>query len=326
MKHFKDDVNQLIQQQLKSNILPALFPKYNEILKKCGGAYMVVVGGINVQHCANKNTVSKSMITKLMSEDIDIKFVVLDISFTAKVNKIRKAFTQEVMVELAMPFKNKPDGITFDIDSQWLTSQSQYEHKIEIISIFLSFDLFNKLNGTSLKRTAVLDTSVFSRESSHLFYAFKKALNSKVPIPFEVSNNVRYGTCDYAYLDTFRMLLEKLNMLVIDPSAFSLLKFYRYIIKFMCLFLMRNTVKSLSPKIKKMYIDAYSSLSKLDTLRLETSLTDMLKFKLPINYGNLIGLFSKVLRCTKLNKLAMLLLKHKKALGNIRFTNALDTL
>lgn len=301
----RDYYNRHIRDWLIAKTLPNIFPKYNRILsKQCGGSYMVVTGGVNVRYCTDQNKEARRLLKKLFTEDIDIKFVVLEEKYYTRVNEVRIEFVKEINAVLQGYVSTKYDGLLQNkiIKTKRVQNASfggvMYLVSMHVASIVLVFSDNRNANIN------IIDTMILSPKTSY-FNVYKRILKSSVPIPTEEVNGVLYGSCDYCYIDTFRMLIDKLNQLSLNPNALTLIKFYRYTLKFMGLYLLRNRIAKVSMRMNAIYKKAFVELQKLDVLRVQSNLLQLsrLKYHHKKEIIKVSELFTNVLQSTNLNNL-----------------------
>jgi hypothetical protein len=271
----RDAVHTEIRKYLMNVILPQLFKKYAKLFSK-NKFYMVVIGGMSVERCANLSRPSRRFLRDIFSEDIDIKCVFLrnvkslDDAYVLKVHKIRMDFIQDVIdslkIQVAQIQFDEGVQVQAEIDDSLLASTVDKVRLSQVVGI--------NINYTENQRrfdTPILDTSLYNSLSSPLYFdKYKHMTNSKTPIPYVIHDGVPYATCNYCYYETVRLFLDRIEYFAEKKSMYALMKFYRNVVKFMSLYVMRHKINSLPPKLHKIYTEVHGVLKKIDLQRIQS--------------------------------------------------------
>lgn len=232
------------------------------------GCYAVLIGGVCVERCVANDKVARRLLKGVMTEDVDVKFVMTSEggggeSAANRVMKIRDRFLEDVMRRI------ESDGgrfgkLTLTIDDRFLNHPHPEVRARAVKSIMVS------LGGGGLK-WSLLDTGIVRGGVANTHYKTLAAVSrapKKTLIPYyKPGDGTTYATCEYVYLDTVRMLMDRAKYFADKKSMFALFKFYRYVLKFMALWVLMKDGKTrggLSPKMHVLYHEVHKRLAGLD--------------------------------------------------------------
>jgi len=262
-----------LRKHLLNKILPGLFQKYKARFSR-NDFYMVVVGGMSVERCANLSRASSRFLRDIFSEDIDIKCVfkkkvhTVDDESIQRVHEVRMDFLSDVVSEMKVHIgKMRFDEgvqVQVEIDDSLLASTLDKIQSIKVVGINIHY-----IEHQRRFETPILDTSLYTSVAPAHFEKFRSITHGKLPIPVSVNNGVAFATCDYCYYDTVRMFLDRIEYFKEKKSVFALMKFYRNVVKFMSLYVLRHKIKNLPDKLHKIYSEVHSALMKLDLIRIK---------------------------------------------------------
>lgn len=270
----RDMIHAGLKKQLLGKILPGLFHKYAGRMNKAG-CYMVVVGGMSVERCANLSKPARYFLRDVFSEDIDIKCVlrkghrvkeVDDVAVQA-MHEVRMDFLQDVVAELKVHVSKIrfDDGVVVqvEIDDSLLNSGIEAVRVIKVVSVSISYT-----EGVRRLSTPIVDTGLYTNLVKH-YNKYSSVKGSEWPIPVVKYRGVPYASCNYTYYDTVRMFLERINYFKEKKSVYALIKFYRNVVKFMSLYVLRHKIKTLPKNLDDIYLRVHESLMKLDLVRIK---------------------------------------------------------
>ena len=264
-------IHDQVRQSLISRVLPKIFPVFATKLAAFD-AYPVVLGGTLVQRCAERSARASWFIKDLLTEDVDIKMVVKksiaskDDPTLAEVDAIRHDVIRQVM-RLLTPITKKLENdilqIDLGINESLLTAKNVLSMEISYI----------EMNTTAARRVTlpILDINFFTDLDVPHYNKFRTMIpDVKLPIPFVKHQGVFYATCNYAYYDTVRMMVERLRFFQEKRTMFGLMKFARYVLKFMCLHTLLKTSPKMKidPKLREIYAQVNEVLKTIDVAKL----------------------------------------------------------
>ena len=276
--------HEIIHDQIRMHLLrehlPTIFPKLVQTLSK-HSCYPVILGGTVVTHCASLNPMSVDFVRDLFSEDIDIKCVIMkpihnneDKSVKA-IDRIRKAFAKDIMQRATKIVKSKH----FESAGWWIEPELSFdlttinvEHvkRKQVYEVVLHYV---NINDRTRKLTLPLvDMSLFSNYSTDHFEQYRTMFPTYngLPIPTSIHDNILFASCNYAYYDTIRMMIDRAEYFKQNKSMFALLKLSRYIVKFLCLYILlknKSLKRQVDPQINALYQRTHKTLKIIDLLR-----------------------------------------------------------
>jgi hypothetical protein len=295
-----------VRNDLIDKVLPQVFPTFLEKLK-AHDTYPVVLGGTLVQRCAKRSARAHWFVRDLLTEDVDIKMVITrettgveTDAIYKKLDVIRQDVIKEVVRKLK-PFlaKLENDGLSIEtgINESLLKARN-------VLSLEISYI---EANDVTARRVTLplLDINFFSDTETTHYHKFRKLFPEiKLPIPYIKHKGVLYATCNYAYYDTVRMMVERLRYFQEKKTMFGLMKFSRYVLKFMCLHtLLKSTPDmKIEPKLKDIYSQVNDVLKTIDIAKL--SFADAMKTQYNEQYiTNIARLLTLVVHTTHIEEL-----------------------
>lgn len=244
-----------VKHSLTNEILPIVFKDYETELQSLK-VKPVLVGGICVDKCVVKHKLAKTVLQLAQCDDIDVKLTfdseLCDASNNDMHNvfKLRDQLIRAILAKLTDKFiKNR--RVEFRLDQNLLYHDKDSIKALGIVSIVLIHD-----NTTR----HILDLSIL--DCHKLPVQFKA-------IPFYTEKNgINYATCEFCYIDTVRMMLDRLDYIKTKPSMFAIMKFYRYVLKFMALYVVRNDIHpSLPDNLVQNYKNIHDKLAVLSQMK-----------------------------------------------------------
>lgn len=286
----RDIINQVLKKYLLDVVFPKSFKKYSDMLWKKHRSYMVIIGGVSVEMCARLDTTAQSFLKSVFSEDIDIKLVVANINADYEaIHELRLKFVNDVIKRLSkyiMSHKKEWDAsidINVHIDDALLNHKIDAVANARVVSIGVEY-----VEGKYHTIYPLVDTTFFTEASTPHFGVFQKIMKSKTPVPYYVANGVNYANCEYMMYDNCRMLVDRASYLKEKKSLFALMKFTKYIIKFMSLYVLRKKVEHLPTPLLEIYDEAYYVLKKINTFKLKNGFKQMYSIKYDSKYVDMI--------------------------------------
>jgi hypothetical protein len=272
-------IHEQMRQKLLHQILPSIFPNFVKRLKPLD-AYPVIIGGTLVQRCAKRSAEASRIIEDLLTEDIDIKVVLKkeiadnNDPVIARIDAVRHEFIHQVIYGLDAYARevshDNPDIVVSVHESQKLMNTSlEFIAKIRVLEVKITY-----IESTRSMTLPILDMGLYTTYSVphySLYMNFNK--NVKLPIPYVSVNKILYATCNYAYMDTIRMLVDRARYLEEKKTMYALIKFTRYVIKFMCLYVLieQKTIKDVDVNVREAYKRAHEILTNANLLNLDLS-------------------------------------------------------
>lgn len=270
----RDIIHAQLRKFLLTNVLPRLFLKYKRAFSR-HNFYMVVIGGMSVERCANLKRSSRRFIRDIFSEDIDIKCVFkkpvknLEDDLVERVHKVRMDFLQDAIAEMKLRVARMKfdEGVMVqvELDDSLMASTVEKVRLAQVVGINIHY-----IENQRRVETPILDTTLYNSHSSGHYTNYKKIAKTKLPIPYVVYKDVPFATCDYCYYDTVRMFLDRVEYFREKKSMYGLMKFYRNVVKFMSLYVLRHRIKNLPPKLNKIYQDVHAALMNVDLVRIQS--------------------------------------------------------
>lgn len=276
----REVINSILKEHMLTRILPDIFKEGNKELKK-QGAYMVVVGGVSVEMCAQLDDTAQNFLKDVFSEDVDIKIVLQsDDANQELIHEVRMAYVRKMIRKLRSFVKRNKRKWDNTIDVKVILDETLLNHNLptirnaRVVSVAVEY-------VESKKRITypLIDTTFFDKSITPHFQIYKKVIKSQNIIPYYISNHVYYATCQYMMYDTCRMLIDRANYLKEKKTLFALMKFTKYVIKFMSLYVLRNQVKELPEELTKIYNDAHMTLLHINTIKLKQGFKNMKNIK-----------------------------------------------
>ena len=297
-------IHDVVRSHLIDKVLPKVFPEFIEKLAALK-TYPVVLGGTLVQRCAKRSADAHWFIRDLLTEDVDIKMVINQPttgptdSIYATLNTIRHKVLRDIITHMT-PFTKKLESgalqIDMGINESLLTAKN-------VLSLEVSYV---EINDMTTRRVTfpVLDINFFSDTETGHFTKFRKLFPAvKLPIPFVKHRGVLYATCNYSYFDTVRMMIERMRFFQEKKTMFGLMKFSRYVLKFMCLHtLLKSDQVKVDPKLKEIYAEVNEVLKTIDVAKL--SFADAMKTQYNEQYiTNIARILTLVVHTTHIQEL-----------------------
>lgn len=265
-----------LKRGLIQDILPSVLKKYKSREQQLG-CYFVIIGGEAVERCAQLSRTAQKFLATLAGEDCDIKLVFSTPVKTQDDPRIQKThdMRMELLGDAVAGLRARvaqmalDDGVSVDIvlDDRLLTHPVEEVRRAQVISVCVHY-----IEGQNHFEVPILDTTFFHNLSApDLYKKYSRMAHTNKPIPYITKHNVRYATCNYTYYDTVRMLLDRIEYFSEKRTMFGLMKFYRYVVKFMCLYVLRKRVTTLPKDLVKVYDNVHASLMQLDLVRIRNS-------------------------------------------------------
>lgn len=301
----RDIINTLLKQELLDNIFPDVFRVYNAKLKR-HNAYMVVIGGVSVEMCARLDENAQRFLKNVFSEDVDIKIVIDDHDADRNaVHNLRKDFVSMVIKKLRKFVKHHQRDWDKSINVQIVLDESLLNHKIAAVRNARVSSIAVEYIETKFRvKYPLVDTTFFSKESTAHFDVYRRIANSTHPVPFYVKNYVHYATCHYMMYDTCRMLIDRANYLREKKTLFALMKFTKYVIKFMSLYVLRKKIAELPKELMYIYDEAHATLRQINTFKLKKGFRKMTDVKYDDVYvDNVVSKLDTILKSSDMKQL-----------------------
>lgn len=275
MKKTRDEINMDLKHALLEKVFPNICENFNKQFAKYG-ATLVVIGGVSVEMCANMDEHAKYFLHNVFSEDVDIKIVSTKDNYKEKVHKLRMKFLTLIKTSLEEIIKQYDERIQVRIDDNLMYHKIEKVRTAMVVSV--AIDYYDKSN--QVVTYPLLDTSLFSKSSTSHYDVYKRILHTKANVPFYTKDNVNYASCEYMMFDTCRMLIDKANYLREKRSMFALMKFTKYVIKFMSLYILVGKRNKQMPKeLLNIYHRAYRVLQKINVFKIEHGFKEMHNIK-----------------------------------------------
>ena len=285
----RDIVNNILKQHMLDVVLPKVLPKYNAKLKH-HDAFMVIIGGVSVEMCARLDKNAAAFLKNVFSEDIDIKIVVndekADSAALEKVHEVRMKFVDAVMRKLRRFIKehtgewDRSMKINVILDDSLLNHQVQHVRDSKVVGIGIDY-----VETKYRVRYPLVDTSLYTHKT-HYYNMYRDMMKADERVPHYEVNGVTFASCEYMMFDNCRMLVERANYLKEKKSLFALMKFTKYVIKFMSLYVLRKQLKQLPKRLLVIYEDAYKTLRSINTFKLKNGFKKMYSVKYDESYVN----------------------------------------
>lgn len=295
-----------VRNDLIDKVLPKVFPAFVEKLRPLD-TYPVVLGGTLVQRCAKRNASAHWFVRDLLTEDVDIKMVINRATTGADTDPIyKKLHAIRMDVINAVTTSLKP--YLKKLENEGLTIETGINESLLKAKNVLSMEVsYVEISNVTARRVTLplLDINFFSDTETTHFNKFRKLFPEvKLPIPYVKHRGVLYATCNYAYYDTVRMMVERLRYFQEKKTMFGLMKFSRYVLKFMCLHtLLKSTPDmKIEPKLKDIYIQVNEVLKTIDIAKL--SFADAMKTQYNEQYiTNIARILTLVVHTTHIEEL-----------------------
>lgn len=266
-------IHERMRQHLLKKTLPSLFPGLVKRLKPLD-AYPVVIGGTLIQRCAKQSAEAYRIIEDLLTEDIDMKVVVTrpiennHDPVIPRIDAARHEFIHQIINGLEayakVISKENPDIIVSVQESQRLLNiPLELIARVRTLQIEVTY-----IEASKSITLPILDVGLYTTFSVPQHYSmymdFNKAV--KLPVPYVSVNKILYATCNYAYFDTIRMLVDRAKYFEEKKTMYGLMKFARYVIKFMCLYVLieHKSIKDADDDVRKVYERAHDILKTIN--------------------------------------------------------------
>lgn len=318
--HSHEVIHEQLRQHMMSSVLPKIFPAFAADCKH-HHAYPIVIGGSVIQKCAVMSSTAQAFVNDLFTEDIDVKLVITkdiesnDDPIITRLNKIRMRYMKLVVKKLQAYIKKdesiKESGWIINVD----ISDSLLHVKIEAVQRKRVYTVQLTYVSPDVSKSIVLpmmDVGLFSNYSTPTHFNQYRELNPsvKLPVPHFTKNHIQFTTCDYAYYDTVRMMVDRGKYFEQTKSMFALMKLSRYIVKFICLYVLLKSTKrvqsptSVNPKLVQVYERAHTILKSVNMTRLSLGNDGIKKVRYDTPYVNqLQRLLEKVVRVADIKEL-----------------------
>lgn len=320
-QHTYEVIHEQLRQFVLTEVFAYLFPKLAMDLKKVE-ATPIIIGGSALGNCTKLNTSAKKFMEDLFTEDIDVKIVITkEIQdntdpIVPKIEAIREKFMNKVAKKLQSHIKKdkaiKDSGWTVTAEVSDALSKVNVEimKRRRVTAVNLLYT-----NGTQQMQLPIVEMSLFSNYSASHYSQYRDLHPSEtsptIPVPFIKEKGVLYSSCDYAYYDTVRMLVDRGQYFEKTRNMYALLKLTRYIIKFIALYtlLKSKTVKTqaVSEKLEKIYDHAHSILQAISKTKTALNSDQIKKVTYDTPYvSNLKRLITRAVHVTDINDLVKL--------------------
>lgn len=302
-------------------ILPKLFPR---MVKECSKhtCYPVIIGGTVIHHCTTLNPLAASFVKDLFSEDVDVKFVVTkpiesNANETIKaIDAIRMKYAELVVSAVTKfiqkeKFANAGWMVKAAISKELMNIGIEHIKRKRVIEVMLEY--VNVSDRTRKLELPLMDMSLFTDFSVAHFHQYNTIFNvdkdaDAVPIPFVAHNGILYADCNYAYYDTIRMMIDRGKYFEQKKSLFALLKLARYIIKFLCLYVLLKNKRfktQVDKDIYRMYEKMHKTLKAIDMARIQTGVADIKTLHYDTPYvSSLVRTINRAIKAGKIEDLA----------------------
>lgn len=281
-------IHEKMRQHLLDRILPSLFPTFVKSLKPLD-AYPVVIGGTLIQRCAKQSAEAHRIIEDLLTEDIDMKVVVTrpiadnHDPVIPRIDAARHEFIHQVINKLdayaKVISKENPDILVSVQESQKLLNiPLEFIARIRVLEIEVTY-----IEASKSTTLPILDLGLFTTFSVPEHYSMYMDFNKtvKLPVPYVSVNKILYATCNYAYFDTIRMLVDRAKYFEEKKTMYALMKFARYVVKFMCLYVLieHKSIRDVDDDVRQVYEKAHDILKNinLDFQQQKTTTTESTK-------------------------------------------------
>lgn len=350
-----EHIHDVLRTVLIEKILPKEFPA---LVKACKplSCYPVIIGGALVQRCARRRAMASWFIRDILSEDVDIKFVltVPDPRATAGGNialieaidaeriNFRARIKRALENHIASIEKADNVGITVRENDAMLDSTLEVIKRAAVRQLEVTYIEATGGNAT----LPIMDMNLFTEWSVPHYKSYRDWVNSRpsslkgkkrlmLPVPTFNQRGVLFATCAYAYYDTLRMCVDRMTYFSEKRTMYALTKLVRYIIKMICLWSIRHEAK-LDKDILDMYKKAHRILASIDAKKIKVGITDpsgakAVKYRTP-QVVRVSSLLEKVVRVTNVDDLIKVVSKADNDVipqsggGNISFKDALGKL
>jgi hypothetical protein len=271
-------IHEKMRQKLLHQIFPSIFPDFVKRLKPLD-AYPVVIGGTLVQRCAKRSIEASRIIEDLLTEDIDVKVVltrhIADNSDAVipRIDAVRHEFIHQAIQGLEAYAKTisreNPDIIMSVQESHKLLNISlESISRIRVLEIEITY-----IEASKSTTLPILDLGLYTTFSVPHHYSLYMDFNKsvKLPVPYVSVNKVLYATCNYAYIDTIRMLMDRAKYFEEKKTMYALMKFARYVVKFMCLYVLieQKSIKEVDASVREVYERAHDILKNTNLAKLD---------------------------------------------------------
>jgi hypothetical protein len=316
-----EQLHDSIRNVLITKILPKEFPGLVRALKPLY-CYPVIIGGALIQRCAKRSALASWFIRDILSEDVDIKFVVRthvesnDNSLIKRIDAERVAFRARIKKALEAHIAKFHNGETVLITVQ--ENDAMMGISIEKVRRAmvrqLEITYVEAMSGIRRAVLPIMDMNIFTEYSMDHYWSYSDWVNSRTtrtklvhPVPKFNLKGVLYATCEYAYYDTLRMCIDRMAYFNEKRTMYALTKLTRYIIKLMCLWSLRKEA-NVDKDIMELYRRAHRVLSHIDGKKLQEGLLDPGATK-NVKYGSpevtwVSSLLERVVKVTNVEELA----------------------
>lgn len=284
-----DSIHDFIIKQViaKKVLAPFLAPK-----KSHKGYYPVVIGGINIVRCAKTFPKAYQLITNLYSNDIDVKYMVIDPIADLKAPVLQQAH-KERMHFLNGVLKSKEFKeilgkaatrlsplVSLAIDAE---VKEQLDHPVEGIRMAMRAVLRLEYKVQQLDQAdsvvvnkVLVDTGMFSNVAKGgVYFAYRKLFPTpnNIPVPFSMYKGVPVATCGWTYFDTVRMLVyyaDEWNKALEGKDAakrtFVFSNYLKYMAKFTVLFITMKQINNIPEYkvLRELYTVSQKSIAKMN--------------------------------------------------------------
>lgn len=280
-----EQLHDSIRNTLITKILPKEFPRLVRALKPLS-CYPVIIGGALVQRCAKRSAQASWFIRDILSEDVDIKFVVRahvesnDIALIKRIDAERVALRSRIKkaleAHIAKAHNEEPVLITVQENDTMMEISIEKIKRAMVRQLEITY--VEALSGISRAVLPIMDMNLFTDYSMDHYWSYLDWVNSRTartrlvhPVPKFNLKGVLYATCEYAYYDTLRMCIDRMAYFNEKRTMYALTKLTRYIIKLMCLWSLRKEA-NIDKDTMDLYARAHRVLSHIDGKKLREGL------------------------------------------------------
>lgn len=302
----RDIINSILKMHLLDVVLPKVFKSYNNKLAK-HNAYMVIIGGVSVEMCAATDKNAQLFLRDVFSEDVDIKLVLENDENVDKdaILDIRQKFITTIVRRLKSFVKKNQHEWDRTIAVNIVLDDSLMKHHIASVRNAMVLSVAIEYVESKFRiRYPLMDTTFFSKSIAAHFDIYKNMLKSQTHVPYYTAKNVNFATCQYMMYDTCRMLIERAQYLREKRTLFALMKFTKYVIKFMSLYVLRKRIMALPNELLNIYDKSHKTLLSINKFKLKKGFKKMHDVKYDMTYvENVISGLDTILQSSDMNQL-----------------------
>jgi hypothetical protein len=215
---------------LINSVIPKYFQKYVTT-----EYYPIIVGGSAVSRCLRLYPETSALLNDVFKSDIDVDFVVANTkAVTLKsASEAQYGFVSDITSDNQFKqFFQKHKDYKYDVVKRQIPSKPT----LQVVTLKLKYKLEKPVD--------IMDTVLFTETDKISYKFFQSYFDVKYPILRQTDNNMLYGSCEWIFYDTVRMMfiydmyLQKPEK---DASASSRLFYFkklkRYVLKFSALYI-----------------------------------------------------------------------------------------